>query len=638
MDEKSDTVQSMLAGLKRFVRNRWTIRIGLGLGAFGLLLGLLFWSLLFNPFEADHEGELAALVPSSVSLYLGATDLRTTWHEYADSSDRARMADSEHWKRFFRSPLWRLSQEGIGLAGLERVLSGLESTTGPLLTEQNILELFGRELAVAARLDGAGGVEGLVLARVGFRGKLVIAGLHRAISFGQVEGEMLPYGVPIARIGQGAGAIYLGRIADVVLVSTSQALVEEVLLARKLKGEGSLARSPRFQAALRGEGHGVRVFVDFERADRVLEIKRLLGRVRLPFPLPLFVYFLTESVDINALELISGRFYFVGGAYDRIYWEGNLTFRESQLADYHKAFYRQRPQQFISFDMLPEQLLFARVLKMDPELAWEFAQESMGQALRDWFVKLDRIAREQFKLEGSAIDELILPLLGQEFGVLLTRINYFDAGEYKSAEYPLPGLVLLIRSPDSAQLVARLDELFSRPHKALSTGRIKLVGKPPVRYSVFELEVGFPGLKPCYGAVGDFFVLASHPLGLQQMRDVLDGYRPPARIEKVGPELRNLRVHLDFGQMSKVVHDLAPKFAEEIITNRVARIRAELDARLGRPAFEREVTRVREVRTEIRSERMRKGIRQYQIFKTLDVEWTANRTSLRCVARLKFNF
>ncbi len=638
MDVKNKTLTSVLLALKRFGRSKWTRRIGLGLLLFSLLMGVLFWSLLFNPFESDYEGPLAELVPSSVSLYVGADDLRATWLGFATSADRERMAKSERWQRFFRSPLWRMSQEGVGLAGLQRVLSGFESRTGPLLTEKNILELLGQEVAVAARLEGQGEVGGLFLARVGFRGKLVIAGLQRAVALGQVPGETLAFSTPVSRIGQGKGAIFVGRIADVVMVATSKALVEEVLLAHRLKGEGSLARSGRFQAALRGEGQGVRIFADFERADKVLKLTQLLERSNLPFPLPLFTYFLTESVDIDALELISGRFYLVDGSYDRIYWEGSLTFRDSRLSLFHRSFYRQPPHIFRSFKMLPAQLLFGRVLRMNPQLAWQFAQESMSKEVRDWFAKLDQIARQAYGIDRPAVDMMILPLLGEEFGSLLTRVDYFDNGDLRAAKYPLPGLVLMIRSPDSAQLVARLNQLFAQPHRALSTGRVKQGVHAGFRYSKFDLKLGMASLQPCYGALGDFFVLASHPLALQQMKDVVDGFRKPAPIDKVGPEMRNLRMHFEFGQMSKVLYDLAPKFAEEIVSNRASRIRAELEARYGRPPSDQQVSRVCEVRTQTRADRMRKGLEQYQIFEQLDLEWTARGTSFRCQARLRIRF
>ena len=61
MDVKNKTLTSVLLALKRFGRSKWTRRIGLGLLLFSLLMGVLFWSLLFNPFESDYEGPLAEL-------------------------------------------------------------------------------------------------------------------------------------------------------------------------------------------------------------------------------------------------------------------------------------------------------------------------------------------------------------------------------------------------------------------------------------------------------------------------------------------------------------------------------------------------------------------------------------------------
>jgi len=229
---------------RRFV---WILTIVL---AVFLVLYMLFVTIFFNPFEAKLD-DTATIVPSQVDYFVRWRDAGSQfgdfpepaiWEDFEDSNAYAEVAESG-----------ALMDIGAS-SGITGVLNEIGKVSDYLPVGLSLKDDFLSEIAIAGngelRFDDR--FEGMVMMRASFKVKAGVS----MMGFGFVR-DKLPEGIQIEDVGDdvyrlpqfepfGFQDAYLGRVKDVVILSSRQ---EFLTLAQDLDsrgGQDSLARASNF--------------------------------------------------------------------------------------------------------------------------------------------------------------------------------------------------------------------------------------------------------------------------------------------------------------------------------------------------------------------------------------------------------
>ena len=222
--------------------------IGLGVSLF---VGYFaFSTFLFSPLEKDFAARVAALVPRGVDFYASKVDLRSLFDGFPRLRVMERVEASATWKTFARSPEFADLQRDLQI---EQSLAQLEASLSQLPIAVDPLKLFGgEEVSVAGNLPASPGVppEWAVYGRVNWMGKLGVSllsypGLLGLEAQGLSVEEVEPSGVRLSG-GTLAQPIFLTRLKDVVIASSSSDLLASAVDLAARGGENSMLQSARY--------------------------------------------------------------------------------------------------------------------------------------------------------------------------------------------------------------------------------------------------------------------------------------------------------------------------------------------------------------------------------------------------------
>lgn len=205
----------------------------------GLLLLVLafigyftFSTLLFSPFEGGLANHVAGIIPRQVDFYLSKAALERDFTAFPRLAIEADLEREDAWRSFRASPEYVELEQALGLgAGLAQ----LEELAGQMPLGMDPLKVFGgRQVALAGHFRGPdlAQADWALYGTVNWVGKLGLEllrypGLLRLEQQGLVatpeEGFVSLRGPQLAR------PLYLARIRDVGVVSTSPDLVREAL-------------------------------------------------------------------------------------------------------------------------------------------------------------------------------------------------------------------------------------------------------------------------------------------------------------------------------------------------------------------------------------------------------------------------
>lgn len=262
------------------------LRILLILLFVGLFVGYFaFSTFLFSPIEGALKADIAALIPRDVDYFAAKANLATAFGEFPRLAVADEIEATNAWTTFHGSDDYaELDREyGIeqGLADLEAALAGLPIRVQPQ-------DVFGGEdLAIAGYFHGADMTQSdwAVYGRVNWLGKLAVSLLSYP-GLLQLESQGLEVAVDDDWVGiQGNGIrrrIYVTRVLDVAVASTSLELVQAALALAIRNGENSLFQSARYfdhilNAPREPERDELELFVD---------VRKLLENLHLDHPWP----------------------------------------------------------------------------------------------------------------------------------------------------------------------------------------------------------------------------------------------------------------------------------------------------------------------------------------------------------------
>ena len=230
-----------------------------------------FSTLLFSPFEGGLANHVAGLVPRQVDFYFSKGGLERDFSRFPELALTEDLERNETWQSF------RASTEYVELEqklGLEAALAELEAATSQIPLGLDPLKVFGgRQVAIAGRFKGPdfANADWAVYGTVNWMGKLGLELLRYPGLIGiEDQGLMatVQEGGFVALEGaQLARPLYLVRIKDVGVVSTSPELVREAQRLASVQFEDSLYAKAEYNDNVRRanrstEKDELEIFVD----------------------------------------------------------------------------------------------------------------------------------------------------------------------------------------------------------------------------------------------------------------------------------------------------------------------------------------------------------------------------------------
>jgi hypothetical protein len=238
-----DRLRDLFAS-RRFV---WILTISL---AVLVALYLLFVTLFFNPFEAKLV-DSATIVPSQVDYFVRWREAGSQFGEFPTPAMWSSVEDSSAFDEVQSSGALTAIGDSSGLGG---VLEQLGTLSAYLPIGLSLKDDLLQEVAVAGngtlRFDS--GFEGMIMLRGSFKVKAGVS----MLGFGFVR-DKLPEGVQIEDIGSGLYRLpqfeafgfqdaYLGRVKDMILLSSRRELIDVAKDLDQRSGQDSLAQSSNF--------------------------------------------------------------------------------------------------------------------------------------------------------------------------------------------------------------------------------------------------------------------------------------------------------------------------------------------------------------------------------------------------------
>ena len=208
-----------------------------------------FSTLLFPPLEDDFEHDVAALIPRDVDFFAAKAGLEDDFSRFPRLAVLDRLEGHEAWDLFTRSAEYQDLRRRLRI---DETLAELETSLARLPLGLEPQDIFGgRDLALAGyfREGGLEHADWALYGRVQWAGKLAASALaypklvgleSQGISVQHEEGRSRLSGPGLAR------PIWVSRLRDVVVVSTSEEMVSGALELAQRGGERSLLQSAAY--------------------------------------------------------------------------------------------------------------------------------------------------------------------------------------------------------------------------------------------------------------------------------------------------------------------------------------------------------------------------------------------------------
>jgi hypothetical protein len=229
-----------------------------------------FSTLLFSPFEGGLANHVAGLVPRQVDFYVSKARLERDFTRFPQLALATELERNDAWRSFRGSAEYLELEQELGLA---EVQAQLEDLAAQMPLGLDPLKIFGgRQFALAGHFRGPdlGQADWALYGTVNWAGKLALEllrypgllGLEKQGLTATVQDGFVALAGPML-----ARPLYLVRIKDVGVVSTSPELVRDALRLEAVRFEDSLFAKAEYndyvrRANRRLERDEVEVFID----------------------------------------------------------------------------------------------------------------------------------------------------------------------------------------------------------------------------------------------------------------------------------------------------------------------------------------------------------------------------------------
>jgi hypothetical protein len=308
------------------------LRILAILGLVGVFAGYFaFATLLFNPFEKAYAYDLSTLVPREVDFYVSKARLDDLFERFPRLAVAERLSQSGTWMRFARTEDYERLARSLRLSEIQAQLEDLPRQLGGL----DPLDLFaGRDVACAGMLRGPGpsGVDVALYGRANWKAKLAVEALRYpallalvpAVSSSGLEAAERDGCVEL-RGGALQRPLFLARVRDVVIASTSVELAKKAVELTARGGQDSFGQSALFADRIanvprNADKDELELFVDWRK---LAQAQRWGGRWPDPEAQDFLPKLASKLFQIGSLRNVSGIVEFERGPGGR--WVGDLS-------------------------------------------------------------------------------------------------------------------------------------------------------------------------------------------------------------------------------------------------------------------------------------------------------------------------
>ena len=441
------------------------LRILLILTSIGAFAGYFaFSTFFFSPLEGGLDDDVATLIPRNVDFFVAKAKLGELFDDFPHLSAQEELEKNEAWRT------WVVSKEYQDLArdaGLTSGLAELEKIQDQLPLGMTLLDIFGSEdVAVAGYFRGnsLSLADWAIYGKVNWVGKLGMSLLSYP-GLANLEAQGLTVveddGVIELSGGQLGRTLYLTRILDVVVVSSSKELAVAApnLFARK--GQDSFFQSALYfdhieNADRESDRDEIEVFVDVRKMYESLQVAASWPD---PGSQDFAEAFMGRYFQLNSTKLITG----VVGMDSGISIDLHGEFSSELVTPLQARTYRAR-------GMDRKQIVFDYA-KFAPEDTAMFVclQGNVGDLLRQVFGSMEKEMRdlieEAFQSTGAYnnLDELVDNLDGalKNRLVLIVRPNDYpidpQGPPHDATPVPAVALIAWTEKGGSEKLVALRD-------------------------------------------------------------------------------------------------------------------------------------------------------------------------------------
>jgi len=546
----------------------------------GLLIGTLllaftgyfaFTTFLFNPLEGRYEGDLAALVPRDVDAYVARRGLAQEFRRFPPEAGRTGLVDalasgdelraSPGVQAYLESAEW---EQLRGELGIDAAVAELERSLAQLPLRIDVLRAAGgRALAGAAYLPAGVPLEQAdwaIYARLNWIGKLGASLLRHPGLLG-LEKQGISAQVAEDRVrlsgGQLKRPLWVARLADVLVLGTSERLVGAAIDLRQRQGEDSFGQSARHAdeiARRNASGEAFELFIDVPKLGQALQWPGVWPDPRAQELVPAS---LARAFQLSLVRELAGALEFDGG----VRFGARSALSSEQMSPLMKRLYRQR-----GFDRA-QVAEAARYAPADASL-FAYAHLGIGDVLRTLYDSAEAAARSNLDDRARTVwghqdatklfDELDVAL--RDRVAFIARPNdYPDEGEQGPPHNDDPvfawALIAWIEAP------AKLTEIEAKIRG--NPGQFGIQGRNPGTSGVFSnlVQGGYrvteywsqlvPGTGHVATAVaGDIFVISNaHRLIGQILATYYGGDARQAQLEDRGEFAALLDAGLDYGNV-----------------------------------------------------------------------------------------
>ncbi len=425
------------------------LRICLILLFLGLFVGYFaFSTFFFSPLEGGLDTDVATLIPRNVDFFVARADLGETFDDFPHLRVQEQLEKNENWSSLIGSKEFQDLKRDIGL---DSSLAELDRIQSQLPLGLTLLDIFGSEdIALAGYFRGndLSLADWAAYGKVNWAGKLGYSALAypglanleaQGLSAVEEDGSFVLSG------GQLGRTLYLTRILDVVVVSTTKELAQAATDLYARKGQDSFYQSALYfdhiQNAERSpEKNEIEVFIDVRKMYESLKVS---GAWPDPKSQDFAEALLGRYFQLNSTKLIAGVIGIDGGLSADLYGE----FSSELITPLQARTYRSRgiDRKQIVFD-------YAKLAPADTAL-FVCLQGNVGDLLREVFGSMEKDMRdlieEAFQSTGAynKLDDLISELDGSLKNrlVLVVRPNDYPADPQGPPHdsTPMPAVALI---------------------------------------------------------------------------------------------------------------------------------------------------------------------------------------------------
>ncbi len=456
---------------------------------------------------------LATIVPKNTACFVGVYGIGVNYQVFKSSNFFKQLSDLKLWDEMDLEKT------------LDAVVVAFKAQSGIELSEKNIMELIGRQLAGAIFVDTSHqkAPSIVLLTRVGTKTRL----LSKLMGFTSQKDS------GFEKTSYNGVDIYSTKATEESPMDSSFCIVKDILMleigkeTKNINGvidlvkssdkKGSLAKNLYYQNVVEeNENLAYEFYVNTEGALSAVNAPDFPGEFRNE-NLQMAV-----SAGLGTMNYMGGYGKFTDGFYTKTIVIPSENIDNEMLKQLWKA----KPAKSKAISFAPKNtIFFGASNSLDIPVVWETWQDSIasGQNAEDANTLMGALNSLENNI-GLSIKDDFLPILGDEFAYMLSDIDL-------KGVLPLPQIALMFKVKDAEATRVFMDKLVDSINKyvtpasdaspVLNVARTTIMDQPINVVTITTFPV--PGLSPCYAVIDDLLVISTNSKTINSIIEVYKG-------------------------------------------------------------------------------------------------------------------